>query len=456
MVEGKPLKTITAFVLPVIMGSILQNLYSMADTAIVGKFIGDSALAAVGATSLTFSIIVSLTYGFMSGFSIIAGQKVGARDYEGLGKVYTNGLVLVLLISVAATVGLTLCTDSLLTLMKTPDELREEAGKYIRVIYMGISTTLLYNFFSEMFRAIGNSKKPFIYLAISSGVNIILDLFFVCVLNAGVAGAALATVIAQAVSVVLCFISLSRSSIWFRFSIKEFRFDKGIMKECARLGIPTCFLNGVISCGVLVLQIYTNSFGVEYIAAASAASRIFSIYNIPLTSYGSGLSVYVAQNFGAGQYDRIKSGVKSTSLFLFAYSTVMFAVSFFVSKYIIRLFISDTPTVVEWGSRIITVSFMGHYALSFLINMKCTLNALGRPLMPTLQGFADVALRIVAVCLGTKYFGFWGIVFGDFLTWTLGAVIFIFMLAYEDRRICKKHGFSLFVKKKLTTEHSDI
>ena len=443
MLEDKPVKAITAFVIPMIFGSILQSMYGMADTAIVGKFIGDSALAAVGATSLTFSIIVSLTQGFMTGFSIIAGQKVGAKDYDGLKKVYTNGLMMVVSISVAAAILLTVFADSLLSLMQTPSELRIEAGKYIRVIFLGLPTTMLYNFFGEMLRATGNSKKPFVYLLIASVINIVLDLFFVCVLKTGVAGAGLATVISQAVSAVLCFVNLTRSSMYFRFTKKDLKFDKSIVVKCARLGLPACFLNGVINCGLLVMQIFTNGFGTEYIAANSAAARVFGIYNTPVYCFSSGLGVFVAQNFGAQKYQRIREGVRSILLLLFGFSTVMLVLSLFVSKYIISFVISDTPLVVEWGYRIINICLMGHYALDFLVVIKSALNALGRPLMPTLQGFADVAIRVGVVVVGTKYFGFWGVAFGDSATWIIGAVIFVFMLIYEFRAIKKKFGFSL-------------
>lgn len=443
MLQGKPIKSITTFVIPMIFGSILQSMYGMADTAIVGKFIGDSALASVGSTSLIFSIMVSLTTNYMTGFSVIAGQRVGAKDPDGLKRVYVNGIMLITMISVLVGVGLFLFSDTLMDIMKTPMELRDEAGKYINVIYLGMPTTMLYSFFGEMLRATGNSKKPFLYLVIASCINIVLDLFFVCVLKIGVMGAGLATVISQAVSAILCFINLTRSSMYFRFTRKEMYFEKNIISSCAKIGLPACFLSAVICCGIFVLQVFTNSYGTEYIAANSSASRIFGIYTTPLYCYCSGLSVFVAQNFGAKQYDRIRTGVRSILFLLWSYSTVMIVISLLVSKYLISWIISDTPIVVEWANRITNINMCAHYALGFLVVTKSSLNAMGRPLMGTIQGFADVAIRIGVVMLGTKYFGFWGVAFGDGATWMIGAIIFVPMLIIEYRKIYKQYGFKM-------------
>ena len=256
-------------------------------------------------------------------------------------------------------------------------------------------------------------------------------------------GAALATVIAQTVSAVLCFINLSRSSMYFRFSFEKFRIDKSIVWQCARLGIPGAAINGVICIGIVTLQIFTNKFGLEYIAATAAAGKLTGFYNIPIWCYGAGLSVFVAQNFGAGKYDRIKKAVWSVTFLLCAYSTVMFGFSLLFTKHIIHWLISDTPIVIEWGSKVVNVSYTGHYALILLISTKYTLNALGRPLMPTIQGVADALLRVVIVYFGTKYFGFWGIVFGDNGTWILGEVVFAFMVAYENKKFKKEYGFTI-------------
>ncbi len=443
MLREKPVKAITSFVIPLIFGSILQTMYSMADTAIVGKFIGDSALAAVGATSLSFTFIVSVVQAFMTGFAVMAGQRVGANDYEGLKRVYVNGFMLSVTASIVTAVVGTLCIDQFMVLLNTPEELMAQGGAYIRVIYMGLPTTMLYNFFGEMLRATGNSKKPFLYLVIASAINIVLDLFFICVLKTGVWGAGLATVISQGISAILCFINLTRSSMYFRFKRKEIYFEKDIILGVAKVGLPACFLNVVILSGIFVLQRFTNNFGTELIAANSAAARVYGMYVIPIYSFGSGLSVFIAQNFGAGQYDRIKLATRSILGLLWGYSVVILGFSLVVTPYIIKYVISDTPTIVEWGNKVVTSTLLGYFGLSYLVVTKSTLNALARPLMGTIQGLADVAIRISVVIIGTKYFGFWGIAFGDSATWTIGAIIFFFMLIIENNRINKKFGFRI-------------
>lgn len=443
MLKNKPVSAVSKFVVPLILGSILQSMYSMADTAIVGKFIGDDALAAVGATGLTFTVIVSVVQAFMTGFAVTAGQKVGANDYDGLKRIYVNGFMLSVCASVIAAVLGIVFNNQLMSLLNTPLELREQGGAYIRVIYMGLPTTMLYNFFGEMLRATGNSKKPFMYLVIASAINIILDLFFICVLKTGVWGAGLATVISQAVSAVLCYINLTRSSMYFRFNKKDIYFEKDVISAVAKVGLPASFLNIVILSGVFVLQRFTNGFGTELIAANSAAARVVGIFVIPIYSYGSGISVFVAQNFGAGQYDRIKQGVRSILGLLWVYSVLILIISQIITPFIIKYIISDTPVVVEWGNKVVTSNIMGYFGLSYLIVTKSTLNALSRPFMGTIQGVADVLIRISVVIIGTKYFGFWGIAFGDSATWMIGAVIFIFMLMIENRKINKKYGFKI-------------
>lgn len=443
MLTNKPISAISKFVIPLIFGSVLQSMYSMADTAIVGKFIGDNALAAVGATSLTFTVIVSVVQAFMTGFAVIAGQKVGANDYDGLKRVYVNGFMLSVCTSVIAAVLGILFNNQLMSLLNTPLELREQGGAYIRVIYMGLPTTMLYNFFGEMLRATGNSKKPFVYLVIASVINIVLDLFFVCVLKTGVWGAGLATVISQGVSALLCYINLTGSSMYFRFSKKDVYLEKDVLMAVAKVGIPASFLNIVILSGIFVLQRFTNGFGTELIAANSAAAKVYGIYVIPIYSYSSGLGVFVAQNFGAKQYERIKYGVRSILGLAFGYSVFILIFSLIFTPYIIKYAISDTPKVIEWGNRLVTSTLLGYFGLSYLVVTKSTLNALSRPLMGTIQGIADVAIRISVVIIGTKYFGFWGIAFGDSATWMIGAAVFFFMLIAENRRINKKYGFKI-------------
>ena len=442
--EKKGFKELTKFVIPFILGNILQNMYVMADTAIVGKFLGDNALAAVGTSSSTFTYLTWMIAGFLSGFSIIAGQKFGQGNFKMLKRVYVNGFMLVGILSLIAGALMFIFSKQIMYAMKVPDSLIDCANEYIRIIYVGIPVTIFYNFFCEFLRAVGDSKRPFIALIFASVLNVIFDFLFICTFDMGVAGAAIATVLAQFVSVVICCIFIKKNEYYRDIEKNDIKFSRRIITDCTRIGVPTMTMYGVIVAGVFILQVGINKFGPEYIAAVTAASKLINFIAIPLHSYNTGISVFTAQSFGAKKYDEIKRNFRTTMGVLSIYITVMFVLSLFCSEKLVELFMSDTPLVVEQAARVIKVTTGGMYFLALVFLFKSMLNALGRPKIPFIQCIADFAIRAGVVILGTKYFGFTGIVLADILTWFLGTLVFAVLLIGEVKAIKKEYGFSPF------------
>lgn len=435
MTSGNPLKQILKFSIPVILGSLLQNAYNIADTAIVGRTIGVGALAAVGATGTIFGFFVMLIYGLMSGFSIIAGTKYGARDYDGLRKVYFNGIILTLSVSVIITVFGTLFVKRLLLLMNTPADIIDDSCKYLFVVFCGITTTMLYNFFAEMMRALGNSKRPFIYLMIACGINIILDFTLIAGFGMGVEGAALATVISQATSAVLCGIYCHSSIVYYRINFKEFKVDFAVIKECLRIGIPNALLNAIITLGVIILQVVTNTIGTTYIAAYSAASKIISIATVPFFAITTAMNVFVSQNYGAGNIQRAKAGITQTIKFMMILNTLIVIIALTFSTFIIRFMIGNDADIIELAKKYIIVNAVAVYALVPLIALKGGMQAFGKPFFPTISGFLEVATRLFVSVYFTEKFGFTGIILTDPVTWFVTCIFFVVVYKFEINKI---------------------
>ena len=436
MTHGNPAKIIGTFAVPVILGRFLQLAYNMADTVIVGRTIGVDALAAVGATGTIYSFFVSAISGFMSGFSIVAGKKYGARDYEGLKKVFVNGAIITFALCFLLTLLCTVFTKPMLRLMNTPDDIIGESHTYLFVLFAGITATMLYNFACEIMRALGNSKRPFVYLLFSSVVNIVLDLLFIIVFKMGVAGAALATVLAQVVSAVLCGVYMCRSIDYFKTEKSDIRVDFKVCGECFRIGIPAATLSMVIMSGLIIKQAFLNGIGTDCIAAYSAASKIESIYTIPLYSLVSAMMVFIAQNYGAGDLKRVKLGIRHTMGIMFAINGVAIAVSLITSKLFVGMIVGDAgENIIYNGTLYVNIHVLFMLVLVPLIVYKGALQALGRTLFPTISGFLEVAARLIVVMVFTRLYGFTGILLTDPITWTVTCVFFIVTYNIEIRKV---------------------
>ncbi|MFR5601761.1 MAG: MATE family efflux transporter, partial [Lachnospiraceae bacterium] len=311
LTSGSITKTMLFFAVPMILGNLLQQFYNIADTLIVGRFLGPQALAAVGSAYTLMTFLTSILLGLCMGSGAVFSIRYGERDQERLKKSIFLSFVLIGIVTIGINLFVFLLIDPIIRLLQVPAEIYEMMRSYLWVIFMGISFTFLYNYFASLLRAVGNSVVPLIFLAISALLNIVLDLLFVITLERGVAGAAEATVIAQAVSAMGILFYTWFKFPEFRIQRKYMQFDRHILKELSQFSFLTCIQQSVMNFGILMVQGLVNSFGTTVMAAFAAAVKIDSFAYMPVQDFGNAFSTFVAQNYGAGKQDRIKGGIRS-------------------------------------------------------------------------------------------------------------------------------------------------
>lgn len=346
MTTGSPAKVIFNFTVPIFLGNLFQQFYSMADTVIVGKFVGTKALAAVGSTgTIMFLIIISLI-GLTAGFTVMTAQRFGAGDMTGMRKTVAMAGVLSAVISAIVTVISMVFMRRLLVLMNTPEDIFADAYHYIMIICAGIVAQVLYNLLSSILRALGNSKTPLYFLILAAMLNIILDLVFIIVFHMGAAGAAYATVISQGISGILCLVYIVKKVPVLRMCRDDWRMDWKIARFQLAVGLPMAFQYSITAIGTMMVQSALNVLGSTMVAAFTAASKIEQLVSQAFVALGTTLATYSAQNMGAGKVKRIRQGFRSATLISFAYAIVTGALIATVGKYLTILFLSGDLTEI--------------------------------------------------------------------------------------------------------------
>ncbi|MBQ2818724.1 MAG: MATE family efflux transporter [Clostridia bacterium] len=346
MLNGPILKSLIIFGLPIFFGSVFQQLYNMVDSIVVGKYVSANALAAVGSTGTISMLLVGVMMGFPTGASIVAAQFLGAGQKDKIKTTISTTMIFMVILSIIMTV-IGLCLSSfIMGWVNVPDEIYADTVLYFRIFIGGMLFMALYNFFASFLRALGDSTTPLIFLIISSLLNIAGDLFFVLVLRMGVAGVAIATVLAQAVSVVLCFIYVSKNIEYFKFSKSEFVFDKVLFKDILRLGLPSSLQSSITGIGMVMVQSLINSFGPVSIAAYTAANKMEALCNLPMTGISMALSLFVGQNIGANNQKRAQKGLNQSIVLSVVLSAVMSLLIFLFGKNIMTLFVNESEIEV--------------------------------------------------------------------------------------------------------------
>lgn len=429
MTSGSPLKILFSFALPLMVGNVFQQLYTLVDSMVVGNKLGLSALAAIGNGEWLNWLVLSLIQGFTQGFSIRLAQNFGANDIEKLKKTYATSLKL----SVLCTAGI-LCfafaiLSPVLRLLNTPDEIFPITVTYLSVIFAGIPIVMAYNFLASVLRALGDSKTPLKAMIVASLCNIALDLLFVMVFEWGVAGAALATLIGQAVSAVICYLSLRKIEI-IRTEKSQRRFDKAIAVKLLKLAMPFAFQNVIISVGGLVVQFVINGYGVLYIAGFTATNKLYGILEIAAISYGFALTTYVGQNYGARQIKRITKGVHTGALMGIATSAVISAAMFVFGSYIVGAFISsenpsDAAAAVDIAYHYLCIMAAFLPILYLLHIYRSSLQGLGDTVMPMVSGGAELVMRITTIIFLPMLIGTEGLFWAEVLAWAGADVVLL-------------------------------
>ena len=322
LTSGSPMRLILGFTLPTLFGLLFQQLYNMVDAMIVGKLLGSQALGAVGATGSINFFVIGFCLGVCSGFAIPVAQRMGAKDYPQMRRFVANAGYLSAVIALVLTVATGILCRDILTAMKTPADLFEDAQAYIFVIFMGIPVVFLYNLLASIIRSLGDSRTPVYFLALSSALNIALDLIFILCFDSGVAGAAVATVLSQAVSGVACLVYMLRRFPILRVTQEERRLDLAACKALCAMGLPMGLQYSITAIGSIVLQSSVNALGSVYVSAVAAGSKLYQLLACPFDAMGAAMATYCGQNVGAGRLDRLRKGVRSCSVLGLGYSVI--------------------------------------------------------------------------------------------------------------------------------------
>ena len=436
---GKPLFQILRFALPLVLGTLFQQLYSFADTVIVGRCLGTDALGAVGTTySLNF-LILGFVQGACVGFGIPVAETFGAKDKGGLRKYLFNGALLCVVLSVVFTISTTLMAGPLLQLIHTPEELYADAVLYIRIIFLGIPATVLYNYASSVLRAMGDSQHPFYFLLAASVLNIGLDYLLIVPMGMGVDGAALATVLSQLLSGGLCafwFFTRTAKQEELTFRGQSSLLSAGHCKRLAYIGFPMGFEYSVSAIGAVIMQDAINLLGSTAVAAQTAGEKIRQMFTLPMESVGMAMATYVGQNHGAHRTDRINQGIKDGCTIQLTYCVAAWVVIFFVKPYAVGLVLGDADPAVTAGAiqylAIMSMLFCFHGLLMIFRN---TLQGLGYSVQAIISGVGELIGRSLGGLLAVKTgLGYVGICLSNPFAWGLAMLYCMFMV----RRMLKR------------------
>ncbi len=381
MTEGRPWEKLLIFTFPMLLGNIAQQLYNTVDSVVVGKYVGDNALAAVGSAGPIFNLLLVLFVGISTGASIMVSQYFGAKKREELSVTIGNCIVLTGIASVFIMIVATLAARPLLVLLDTPESILDWCTSYLRILFLGIVGLAYYNILCGILRGLGDSVSALVYLVIASLLNIVLDLLFVVKFNMGVSGVALATVIAQGVSATLCLFKLMKMADMFDFGVKYFWLDKRISLNVIRLGLPSGVTQAIMSMAMLLVQSLTNSFGEQLIAANVIIMRVDGFAMLPNFSFGTALTTYAGQNVGARNYDRVSKGAKQGTLLAVGTSTVITGTILIFGKYLMGIF-TDTVALVDLSMKMMRILAAGYIAVAVTQSLSGIMRGAGDTMTP--------------------------------------------------------------------------
>lgn len=426
MTEGRPIKLILPFMVPLLIGNVFQQLYNIADIIIVGRTIGVEALAAVGSIAPVFMMGVGLTIGLSNGFTVVTGQRYGAQDMEGVRKSIATSTYLSLLFVVLTMLLMHVGIDWMLAMMNLPKEIYANARSYVMIITDGLFAMMGYNLLSGVMRSLGDSKTPLYCLIVASIINIILALVFIIYFGWGVPGSAVALVISQAISAALCIIY-----IYFRFpelhvGLKDVEFSRKEIWAHLRMGLPMAVQFTILGSGILILQSFCNKFGAQTIAGFTTATRVEQLALMPMISFGLSMAVFTAQNYGARRFDRIREGVKTCSQLALAFAICAMLVFYcFADKIVVIFLETPAPEVIEASRMYIFYTVPVYFFLSQIFIYRNACQGMGISLVPMLASTIELIMRCFAAIYLSQLWGYKGICVASPISWVC-CCIFVF------------------------------
>ena len=394
MTVGTPWKSILAFTFPMLIGNIAQQLYNTVDTIVVGKYIGDNALSAVGSAGPIINMLLVLFIGISAGATIMVSQYFGARNREALSQTIGNCVTITAICCAVLIAVMLPLIKPILVALNTPPSILEDCTGYLQICLIGIAGLAYYNILSGIIRGLGDSVSALIYLLVATGINIVLDVFFVAYCQMGVPGVALATIIAQIVSAACCMVKLTRMQQSFDLTWKHLKPVGSYMKTIVRLGLPSGLTQAIFSSAMIIVQSLTNCFGEQFIAANVVVMRVDGFAMMPNFSFGTALTTYAGQNVGAGQYDRVVKGAKQGTLMAVGTSTVITGIILLLGKQLMHIF-TDTQELVELSYQLMLILAVGYIAVAVTQSLSGIMRGAGDTMTPMwISLITTVAVRV--------------------------------------------------------------
>ena len=439
MTTGSPMKIIFNFTLPIFIGNVFQQFYNMADAVIVGKFVGNKALAAVGSTGTIMFLIYGFVVGMTAGFTVLTAQKFGAGDMPAMRRTVVGASFLSLVVGLVLTAAFMVFMKPWLVLMHTPEDIFADAYAYIMIISAGILAQMLYNLLASILRALGNSKVPLYFLILAALLNIVLDLVLIIVFHMGAAGAAVATVISQGISGVLCLFYIIRKVPLLRLTRDDRHLSGDLLRTQIRIGIPMALQYSITAVGTMMVQSALNILGSTLVAAYTAAGKIEQIVTQAYVAMGTTMATYGAQNMGAGDVSRIRQGFKASTIIGVIYAIVSAALVMTVGKYMTYLFVSEDVALIMDSVNTYLICVGIFFIPLAIVNIyRNGIQGLGYGLLPMMAGVAELVGRGVVAVIAAGQKSYLGVCFASPAAWVLASLLLIGMYYYVVKIDLKK------------------
>lgn len=430
MTSGKILPILISFAMPIMIGNLFQQLYSMVDTAVVGRGVGSNALAAVGVTSPVTQLLLGLMIGMTSGMSVVIAQHFGSGDRQKTRNAITNGIILITGISAVITVsGIVLCR-SLFRLINTPADIMDDAVLYSVITFAGTAAAAAYNYEAGVLRAFGNSVIPLLFLVLTSLLNVGLDLLFVLAFGWGVMGVAVATVISQLTSALLCLWYMARKVPECQLSKSDWKWDGGMAVQHLKTGIPMAFFSSLLAVSFLVLQAALNSLGSGDVAAYTAGSKMDTLVYQVMGAFGTAISTFAAQNYGKGALDRVRLGVKKCLWVTVAISVGLTVLVQLFGRYFMQIFIDPAETeILSAAMQYIRITSLFYVILGVNFIVRFALTGVGKSVIPMAVGISEILTRAAVTYLLVYRIGFLGMTFASPACWFTSTLLCVICYA---------------------------
>lgn len=429
LIHGPIFQSLMIFALPLLVSNIFQQLYNTVDTMVVGNYLGDVSLAAIGACTSIYDLLVGFALGIGNGLAIVTARSFGSQDKELLKKSVASSLVIGVMVSLALTIiGMTFLYP-LLEILNTPLDIIQEAYSYISVIVLFIFVMFAYNLCAGLMRAIGNSVMPLVFLIVSSLLNVVLDILFITQFHMGIQGAAIATVVSQGVSVVLCIIYIFKKTQILLPSKKHFQIDEELYKELLGQGFSMGFMSSIVSAGSVILQYGINNLGYLIIAGHTAARKLYMFFNMPFTAMALGISTFVSQNRGANQRERIQKAMKYAYIYDVIMATIVTIIILIFGSSLVKLISGSSESIVLDNGTLYLMIVGPFYAiLGILMQTRYALQGLGQKLLPLVSSVIEFIGKIIFVFVFIPQFGYMAVIFCEPVIWCVMCLQLVYSL----------------------------